>query len=99
MGKRGEVCVGGVDRHIRKKGMQGSRNEDEEKYTAHSEQEASITAEDRTRHHFQSKLDTLRMAADQGDKRQRLPDREGSDGSRSIALTTATLASHPSAWK
>lgn len=41
------------------------------------------------------------MAANQetGRQQQQLYYREGFDGSQSIALATATLASHPSAWK
>lgn len=51
-----------------------------------------------TRRHFQSQKDNLRMAANQEGKQHFLY-REGFDGSQSIALTTATVASHPSAWK
>lgn len=51
------------------------------------------------RRHCQSQTDSHRMAANLEGRREQLSYREGFDRSQSIALTTAMLALHPSAWK
>lgn len=46
-----------------------------------------------------TKTDKIRVVAEQADRQQQLPYGEGFDGSQSITITAAILASHPSAWK
>lgn len=48
---------------------------------------------------FQNEMDKIGVVAKQADRQQRLPYGEGFDGSQSITITAAILASHPSAWK